>query len=245
MAHLPARPDLKTEKRGSSPSLNASLSGRPSASWCMVAGSPGGRIARAESTTRRSGSIVPSRSPWAVIVTPLPRSMASCPGFYEADPATGLCIAFGWDGRRGVLGALTARWRNKFALVYEAAASGLGWVLSLLAARRPAVPGSGAGAIASQFCGGAGLADLRVPRSARLVSVSSTRPAQDDARHGASNLPDPAFAAAWSSEPSSTFGPAGEMKNGRQGREPDAQVRGITGNTHACFGRRPRHRRGE
>lgn len=61
-------------------------------------------------------------------------------GFTGDDPAEGLCIGFGWDGRRNPLGALAGFGRNDFALVYEAAATAGGALARLLgriAERRP------------------------------------------------------------------------------------------------------------
>lgn len=44
-------------------------------------------------------------------------------GFSEGDAADGLCIAFGWDGRRQRLRTLLTRGRSDFALVFEGAAT--------------------------------------------------------------------------------------------------------------------------
>ncbi|MEO0821520.1 MAG: hypothetical protein AAF074_13965 [Pseudomonadota bacterium] len=71
----------------------------------------------------------PCRAAW-------PRAL----GFGEAE--AGLCIAFGWDGRRDPLRALGFSGRNAFSLVYEAAAqagSALALILDRIAERRPDV----------------------------------------------------------------------------------------------------------
>lgn len=54
-------------------------------------------------------------------------------GFSEDGAADGLCIAFGWDGRRRRLKSLALRGRSDFALVYEGAALA-GLALARLAA---------------------------------------------------------------------------------------------------------------
>lgn len=61
-------------------------------------------------------------------------------GFTETGRGEGLCIAFGWDARRGRLRSLLMRGANDFSLVYrgaEGAGRGLAQVLGRVAALRP------------------------------------------------------------------------------------------------------------